>query len=60
MEVINPPKGINLHGKVAEEWRRFQQNLEIFLKGDDHTTKANDVQVAILLNCLGEPTVKLF
>ena len=36
------------------------QNFEIFLKAGDHTAKARDVQVAILLNFLGEEAVEPF
>ena len=60
MEKIKPLKILNLHGNVAEEWRRFEQNFEIFLNEGDHAAKESDVQVAILLNCLEEEAVELF
>ena len=38
----------------------IRKNFEISLKAGDHAAKASDVQVAILLNCLGEEAVELF
>ena len=55
-----PPKGLDLNGNISENWCKFKQNFEIFLKASGSTTKPDEVKVAILLNIVGENGVELY
>lgn len=54
------PKGLNLSGNISENWRKFKQSFEIFLKASGSATKPDEVKVAILLNIVGEEGVELY
>ena len=60
MESAKAPKELQLSGNVGENWRKFRQNFEIYLKAAGLETKPEEVKVAILLNVVGEDAVELF
>ena len=53
MESCNKPSPLSLNGNLAENWRRFQQQFEIFLA-------ASGREDALLLNFAGEDAIELF
>ena len=51
---FKPPSSVSFTtGNVAENWRRWQQQFEIFYLAAELSTKAPATQVAILLHCAG-------
>lgn len=54
------PAVLSFEGNVAENFRKFKQNFEIYLKASGLTTKTNDQKVAILLNAIGEEGVEIY
>ena len=60
METFKQPKNLVLSGNVCENWRRFRQNFEIFMKATQKDKLADDVKMAILLNIMGEEAVEVY
>lgn len=57
---INRPGNLSLEGNLAENWRRFKQNLTIYLDASGKTSESEATKVAILLNIAGEDAIELF
>uniref|UniRef100_T1HUQ2 Uncharacterized protein n=1 Tax=Rhodnius prolixus TaxID=13249 RepID=T1HUQ2_RHOPR len=55
MDCFKPPSPLVLTGNVAENWRSFKAELEIFIKAADITEDKKTVgrKVAVLLNLIG-------
>ena len=60
MEIYNKPSQLSLVGNLAENWRRFKQQFEIFLTATNKNDDDADVKVAMLLNFAGEEAIELF
>lgn len=54
------PEQMKFTGNVAENFRKFKQNFEIYLKASGKISKPDDVKVAILLNIIGEEGVEIY
>lgn len=59
-EYCRPPVGLSLDGNVAENWRKFKQQFQIYMKASGSEKKESDVKVAIFLNAVGEEGIELF
>lgn len=57
---LKPPNALNLHGNVAENWKKWQQQFGIFLKASGADKKDDGIKIAILLNTAGEEAIELF
>ncbi|KAB0793610.1 hypothetical protein PPYR_13230 [Photinus pyralis] len=57
---FKPPANLSLQGNLSENWRKFKQNFEIYLKASDKSTKADETKIAILLNIIGEDAVEVY
>lgn len=55
--ISNP---LNFEGNLAENFRKFKQAFEIYMRAADKNEKSDDVKVAILLNIMGEEGVEIF
>ena len=40
-------------GNAAENWTLWKEDFEIFMRAKEYTGKADNVTVALLLNCIG-------
>ncbi|XP_031327272.1 uncharacterized protein LOC116158601 isoform X1 [Photinus pyralis] len=60
MENFKPPSSLNLSEDVAENWKLFKQRFQIFLEATEYTKKSGSVQVAMLLNTIGDDGLQLF
>lgn len=58
--IFKPPAQFNFNGNLSENWRRFKQLYDIYMKATGYDKKSSDVQVAILLNLMGEEAIELF
>ncbi|KAK4874704.1 hypothetical protein RN001_014064 [Aquatica leii] len=57
---FKPPANLSLQGNLSENWRKFKQNFEIYLKASDKCGKDDKAKIAILLNIIGEESVGIY
>lgn len=55
-----PPKSLDLNGNISENWRKFKQSFDIFLKASGSIRKPDEIKVAILLNIVDEDGIELY
>lgn len=60
MESFKAPKNLSFNDNVAENWRKFRQNFEIYMLATGNDKKSPEIKVAILLNIVGEEAVEVF
>lgn len=60
MDFIRKVDKLCLEGNVAENWRVFKQNFDIFATAIELDAKKQEVQVAIFLNTIGPEAVEVF
>lgn len=60
MNNFNLPPAMAFTGNVAENFKVFMQNLEIYMVASDKHEKPDKVKVAILLNCIGQEGINIF
>ncbi|XP_037813721.1 uncharacterized protein LOC119604894 [Lucilia sericata] len=60
MDFVKPVSSLIIEGNVAENWRKFKQNFEIFLEAADLSGEPDQRKVAVLLNAVGEDGLELF
>lgn len=60
MEYFKPPGALLLKGNLSENWRRFEQNFEIYLKASAFDTEDDARKIAILLNTAGEEAIEIY
>lgn len=60
--IFKPPKALDLSGSgnVADGWRKFKQNYNIYMTATGGVGKPEEVKAAILLNFIGEDAVEIF
>jgi hypothetical protein len=52
MDELDPPKSLIVTGNLAENWRRFKQQFEIYLIASGLDEKDGKVQAMALLHLL--------
>lgn len=57
---FKPPEPLNLDGNIAENWRKFQQKFENFMKACSLNEESEERKVAVLLNFVGDDALDLF
>lgn len=57
---FKPPEPLNLDGNIAENWRKFQQKFENFMKACSLNEEIEERKVAVLLNFVGDDALDLF
>ena len=60
MDHFKPPNALNLDGNLKENWKRWRQRFELYLKASGAVSKEEEIQVAILLHCVGEEALEVF
>ena len=60
MEAFNKPSTLSLSGNLAENWRRFEQQFEIYVAASDKEKASDAIKVALLLNFAGEDAIEVF
>jgi hypothetical protein len=60
MDHVKPPNALNLDGNLKENWKRWRQRFELYLKASGAVSKDEEIKVAILLHCVGEEALKVF
>lgn len=61
MDYVRKVEKLNLEGaNLAENWRIFWQNFQIFCTAAELDKKADEVKVAVFLNAIGPEAVEVF
>ena len=60
MDSFHKPSALSFDGNTSENWRRFQQQYEIYLTASCSEKKDDSVKIAILLNFAGEDAIEVF
>ncbi|XP_046590280.1 uncharacterized protein LOC124293457 [Neodiprion lecontei] len=60
MDCLKPPKCMNVGANLSENWRKFKQSCDIYMKVSGKTSIESEMKVAIFLNLIGEDAVELF
>ncbi|XP_076301590.1 uncharacterized protein LOC143220074 [Lasioglossum baleicum] len=60
MDGINKPEPLQLEGNLAENWRRFKRDFDLFMIATGRRAKAKAVQAATLLNLVGSEALEVF
>lgn len=60
MDYIKKVEKLQMEGNMAENWRIFKQNFEIFCIAAELDKKSDPVKVAVLLNAVGPEAVEVF
>lgn len=60
MDYIRKVDLLSFDGNIAENWRTFKQNYEIFYIAGEINKKSEAVQIAIFLNSVGPDAVEVF
>ena len=59
MEVSRLPAALKLSGNIANNWKTFKQQFEIYMLATEKSTKkAAEIKIAIFLNLIGEDGVQ--
>ena len=56
-EFIAQPEALNLTGNVAENWRHFKQEFELYLVAAGLDTKSDKQKIALLLHVAKKPAI---
>ena len=60
MDQFKLPQGLSFEGNVSENWRRWKQKFEVYMKASGAAGKPEDVKVAILLHCIGDEGLEVY
>ena len=60
MDSFHKPSALSFDGNTSENWRRFQQQYNIYLTASGSEKKDDAVKIAILLNFAGEDAIEVF
>ena len=54
MEDFRPPPSMSFDGNVSENWRKWRQQLTLYLSATEKDAKSDKIKLSILLHCIGE------
>ena len=54
MDKLELPSPLIFDGNVAEQWKMWRQELELYLTETESDEKDDKVKTSILLTCIGE------
>lgn len=60
MEMLSPPKSLNLNGDLAVNWKKWKQSLELYMIASGANDREERVKVALLLHIIGEEALDLY
>lgn len=60
MNSLKPPAELRLTGNLEENWRRFKQRLDIYLKATGYALKPDDEKAALFLHVAGEEALEIY
>lgn len=54
------PPELQLSGNVSENWRKWHQKFQIYMKASGSNKQSQDTQVCILLNLIGDEALEVY
>lgn len=57
---MRPPAALSFDGNLKENWRKWRQRFELYLKATGLDTKSPERQVAVLLHVIGDEALDKF
>ena len=54
MKDFRPPPSMSFDGNVSENWRKWSQQLTLYLSAPEKDAKSDKIKSSILLHCKGE------
>ena len=60
MDKLQPPGPLNLQGNLAENWRKWKQQFQLFSSASGLSEKDKKVQSAMLLHLAGEEALEIY
>ena len=54
MEYFRPPSFMSFDGNVSENWRKWRQQITLYLSATEKDAKSDKIKSSILLHCIGE------
>lgn len=60
MEFLKQPKSMSLEGNQALSWKKFKENMELYMVASGCKTKEKAIQAAVILHCVGEEVRDIF
>lgn len=57
---FKPPRGMSFSGDISNNWKTFMQKFNIFLEANEYLKKADNVKIAMFLNCIGDEGLHIF
>ena len=54
MDKLEPPSSLIFDGNIAEQWKIWRQELELYLTATESDEKNDKVKTSILLTCIGK------
>lgn len=60
MQSFTPPPPLSLSGNLAENWRKWEQRLNLYLAASGLNDKAESRKIAVLLHCIGEEALEIY
>ena len=58
--IFKPPEPLQLDGNISENWRKFSQRFNLFIKATGLSAKPEEKQLAVLLNLIGDDALELY
>ena len=55
-----PPAALNLQGNLKENWRRFEQQIWIYLSATEISKKSAEIQANTLLHVIGPDALEIY
>lgn len=59
-ELLARPSKLRLDGNVADNWKHFRRQLDIFMIASEYNNKSSEVKTAVVLNLIGQDAIDLF
>ena len=60
MDILDPPEPLYFERNVRENWRRWKQELELYLAATESDEKSGKVMSSILLTCTGKRACEIY
>ncbi|XP_031328603.1 uncharacterized protein LOC116159695 [Photinus pyralis] len=58
--IFKPPEPLHLDGNISDNWRKFEQQFQIFIEATELDQKSEAKQLAVLLNLVGNDGLDLY
>ena len=60
MDKLEPPTSLIFDEKLAEQWKVWRQELELYLTATESEGKSDKVKTSILITCIGKKGTEIY